>query len=78
MILVNDININKKEVIQMDLTPKQIRMMLGMTQKEMAEKLGITVMTLYRKENKESKWSLLEIEEISRLSNIPKSQIITD
>lgn len=61
-----------------NLTPKQIRGALGMTRKQMAEALGITVMTLYRKETGSSPWSLLEIEKISRMSGVPKTKIITE
>lgn len=56
-------------------TPKEIRRLLGMSQKQMAEMLGISVPTLSRREAGTSKWSVLEIEKIAQLSDIPLEKI---
>ena len=58
-----------------NFTPREIRGLLGMTQKQMAEELGISVQSLHRREHGTSKWSVLEIAKISQLSQIPIGRI---
>lgn len=60
------------------LTPEQIRHLLGYNRKEMAKELGCTEMTIFRKEHGQSKWTLLEIEKLSRLYDIPIKNIKVD
>lgn len=60
------------------LTPEQIRHLLGYNRKEMAKELGCSETTIYRKEQGKTKWSLLEIEKLSRLYDIPIKNIKVD
>lgn len=43
------------------LTLKQVRLMKGLTQKELGELLGLTEHAIQRRENKKVKWSLDEV-----------------
>lgn len=59
----------------MKLTPRQIRLMNEVTLEDMAKLLGITPMTVFRKEHNKSAWKLNEIEAISRKFNVPIENI---
>lgn len=56
-------------------TPKEIRRLLGYSQKEMAARLGISVPTLSRREAGTTKWSVLEIEKIAQISGFAVEKI---
>ena len=60
--------------INRTFTPVEIRRLLGMTADELAKILGISSMTLYRKE-KNGNWSAKEIRILSELSHIPIDMI---
>ena len=59
-----------------NLTIKQIRGMLGLTQKEFAEKLEIKLSTYVNKENGRTEWSVKEIKTIMNLSQVPFDKIV--
>lgn len=61
--------------INRTFTPTEIRRLLGMTTEELASKLGISAMTLYRREKDGTKWTAKEIRILSDLSNIPIDKI---
>lgn len=61
--------------INIKLTPRQIRLMNEVTLEDMAKFLGITPMTVFRKEHNKSSWKLNEIEAISRKYNVPIENI---
>ncbi|WP_458457507.1 hypothetical protein [Pseudobutyrivibrio sp.] len=56
-------------------TPAEIIRLIGKTKNELAKELGISSMTLLRKE-KSNKWTAAEIRILSELSNIPISRIV--
>ncbi len=60
--------------INRSFTPVEIRRLLGITADELAKVLGISVMTLYRKE-KNGNWSAKDIRILSEMSNIPIDKI---
>ena len=67
----------RKELpMEISLTVKQIRGMLGLTQEEFAKKLEIKLSTYVKKENGASEWSAKELFRISDISQIPATKII--
>ena len=57
-------------------TPTELRRMLGLTQKELADILGVSRITIARREEGSKKrWTVLEIEKLSQLSGIPVENI---
>lgn len=67
----------RKELpMEISLTVKQIRGMLGLTQEEFANKLEIKLSTYVKKENGTSEWSAKELFRISDISQIPPTKII--
>ena len=57
-------------------TPTELRRMLGLTQKELADILGVSRITIARREEgTNKKWTVLEIEKLSQLSGIPVENI---
>ena len=62
--------------INRTFTPTEIRRLLGITLEELAARLGISHMTLQRREKGESDWKASEIKILSELSGIPIDRII--
>ncbi len=58
------------------LTVKQIRGMLGLTQEEFANKLNIKLSTYVKKENEKSELTAKELRRISEISNVPLDKIL--
>ncbi len=58
------------------LTVKQIRGMLGLTQEEFANKLNIKLSTYVKKENEKSELTAKELHRISEISNVPLDKIL--
>ncbi len=56
-------------------TPAEIRRMLNLTLEELAKKLGVSHMTLQRREKGESAWKATEIKILAELSGIPIDRI---
>lgn len=61
--------------INRTFTPTEIRRLLGITLEELAARLGISHMTLQRREKGESDWKASEIKILSELSGIPIDRI---
>lgn len=56
-------------------TPSEIRRMMNLSVSEMSRRLGISHMTLQRREKGESEWKASEIQMISEMSDIPIDRI---
>ena len=56
-------------------TPSEIRRMMNLSLSEMSERLGISHMTLQRREKGESEWKASEIQMLSEMSDIPIDRI---
>ena len=56
-------------------TPAELRRLMGFSLDEMAKELGISHMTLQRREKGESEWRATEIKILSELSQIPVDRI---
>ena len=61
--------------INRKFTPAEIRRMLNLSLVEMAAKLGMSHMTLQRREKGETEWKATEIQMISQMSDIPIDRI---
>lgn len=58
----------------MDIDVGAIRKRLGLTQEELADKLGVTRMTIYNWENKKKRPSNLAKRQLDRLANNKKEE----
>lgn len=52
------------------LTLKQVRLMKGLTQKELGELLGLTEKAIHRREKGEVQWNLIEVYNLCEKLNI--------
>lgn len=67
----------RRRMVIEDLTPHDVRTkFLNMTQKELAERLGITDKAVSNKENGRRRWQAKEIINMARWANIDPSRII--
>lgn len=54
-------------------TPKSIRVRYGKTQEELAEYLGLSIVTYKRKENNKAKWYADEMARLAKFYNVDVS-----
>lgn len=73
--MIRKVSRKEEQMEDRTFTPKEIRRLLGYSQKEMAARLGISVPTLSRREAGTTKWSVLEIEKIAQISGFAVEKI---
>ena len=59
----------------MILTPKKIRLLLGMTQKEMADYLGINEQSYANREKGRTEFRFHEVKEMCQLAKVPIDRV---
>ena len=68
--------IERRQMEERKFTPIELVRLTGLTQREIADALGVSKATVARRvEKKKKNWTVLEIEKLSQMTRIPLAQI---